>query len=102
MDAQAVIAVSAAVVALVQLFKWGFIPDRFGPLAVLVLSAIGVGFWAWSQGDFTRATAFGYFAGWITIATSAAGIFGFTRAGAEAVTKTTSPPSGAGNSPTTR
>lgn len=101
MDAQAVITVSAAVVALTQLFKWGFVPDRYGPISVIVLSAIGVAFWAWSSGDFSRATSFGYFAGWIAIATSAAGVFGFTRAGSEAITSTSNPPAGAGASPTT-
>jgi uncharacterized membrane protein len=101
MNAEAIIAVSAAVVALTQLAKWGFVPDKLGPLSVLLLSAIGVVFWGWSKGDITRATAFQYFAGWIAIATSAAGVFGFTRAGSEAVTKTTSPPSGAGGSATT-
>lgn len=100
MDAQAIISVSAAVVALTQLFKWGFIPDKYGPLSVVILSAIGVAFWAWSTGDFTRASSFGYFAGWIAIATSAAGVFGFTRAGSEAVTKATGQPPGAGASPT--
>ena len=101
MNAEAIITVSAAVVALTQLFKWGFIPDRYGPISVVFLSAIGVAFWAWSSGDFSRANSFGYFAGWIAIATSAAGVFGFTRAGSEAITKTSGPPAGAGASPTT-
>jgi hypothetical protein len=100
-DGQAIITVSAAVVALTQLFKWGFIPDKYGPISVVILSAIGVAFWAWSTGDFDRAKSFGYFAGWIAIATSAAGVFGFTRAGSEAITKTSGPPAGAGASPTT-
>jgi len=101
MDAQAIITVSAAVVALTQLFKWGFIPDRYGPISVVVLSAVGVAFWAWSSGDFSRASSFAYFAGWIAIATSAAGVFGFTRAGSEAITKTGGQPPGAGASATT-
>ena len=100
MSGQAIIAVSAAVVALTQLAKWGFVPDRYGPIAVIVLSILGVVFWGWSTGDFSRASAFGYFAGWIAVTTSAAGVFGFTRASSEAVTKTTSPPAGAGGSPT--
>jgi hypothetical protein len=100
MDAQAIITVSAAVVALTQLFKWGFIPDKYGPISVVALSAAGVAFWAWSSGDFSKANSFGYFAGWIAIATSAAGVFGFTRAGSEAVTKATGPPAGAGANPT--
>ncbi|SRR6266496_615319 len=100
MSGQAIITVSAAVVALTQLAKWGFVPDRWGPLAVIVLSILGVVFWGWSTGDFTRASAFGYFAGWIAVTTSAAGVFGFTRAGVEAVTKAIPPPSGAGANPT--
>lgn len=101
MDAQAIITVSAAVVALTQLFKWGFVPDRYGPISVVLLSLLGVAFWAWSSEDFSRASSFQYFAGWIAIATSAAGVFGFTRAGSEAITKTSGPPAGAGGSPTT-
>lgn len=87
MNAEAIVSVSAAVVALVQLAKWGFVPDRFGPLAVLTLSLLGVAFWGWSQGDFTRASAFGYFAGWIAVATSAAGVFGFSRASSDTLTR---------------
>jgi hypothetical protein len=102
MDGQAIITVSAAVVALTQLLKWAVIPDRYGPLSVLVLGAIGVGFWAWSTGDLSRANSFLYFAGWIAVATSAAGVFGFTRAASEAVTKATGPPAGAGASPTVK
>ena len=63
MDAEAVISVSAAVVALVQLSKWSGIPDKFGPIAVLLWSLVGVTFWGWSQGTFERTTAFAYFAG---------------------------------------
>ena len=105
MSGQAIIAVSAAVVALTQLLKFAnVINDRRGPLGVLVLAALGVGFWAWSTGDFTRASAFAYFAGWIAVATSAAGVFGFTRSGPEAVTATAQPPAGppgAGSNKTT-
>ncbi len=46
------------------------------PVSVLVVSALGVGFWGWSSCDFGRASAFAYFAGWIAIATSAAGVTG--------------------------
>jgi hypothetical protein len=100
-DATAIGTVSIAVVGLTQLVKWGGVPDRYGPLAVLVLSILGTSIWAWSRGNFERATAFDYFAGGIIVAMSAAGIFGFTRAGSDAITKTSSPPSGAGSSPTT-
>jgi hypothetical protein len=102
MDGQAILTVSAAVVALTQLIKWlNIIPDRWGPSSVLVLSLVGVAFWGWSQGTFTRTTGFEYFAGWIAVTTSAAGVFGFTRAAGDAVHRATAPPaSGAGSSPT--
>lgn len=102
MNGEAIISISAAVVALVQLIKWaGVIKDAYGPIAVLVLSLMGVAFWGWSVGDFARAQAFGYFAGWIAVSMSAAGVFGFTRASGEAVSRMTAPPTGgAGSSPT--
>jgi hypothetical protein len=103
MDAQAVVAVSAAVVALVQLVKWAGLPDSRGPLAVLALAALGVVFWGWSKGTLERAVAFDYFAGWIAVATGAAGVFGFTRAAPGAVARASSPPpGGAGSSPTVK
>lgn len=86
MDAQAVISVSAAVVALTQLAKWARLPDVFGPLAVMLLSALGVAMWGYSVGTFERAQLFAYFAGWIAVSTSAAGVFGFTRSLPGAVT----------------
>lgn len=101
MTAEAIISISAAVVALTQLVKWAGLKDTYGPLSVLVLSLLGVAFWGWSIGTFERAQAFTYFVGWIAVATSAAGVFGFTRAGSEAVTRLKPPPSGgAGSSPT--
>ncbi len=103
MDAQAVMTVAAAVVALTQLAKWCGLPDKWGPIAVLLFSLSGVSLWGYSANDFTRALLFAYFAGWIAVATSAAGVFGFTRAAAGAVTNATSPPnSGAGSSPTSK
>lgn len=102
MDGTAIVSVSAAVVALVQFAKWSGIPDRTGPLAVLFLSALGVVLWGWSVGDMARANAFAYFAGWVAVATSAAGVWGFSRASGEVLTKSQSPPSGAGASPTVK
>jgi hypothetical protein len=37
MDGQAILTVSAAVVALTQIVKWGGIPDKWGPVAVILL-----------------------------------------------------------------
>lgn len=105
MNGEAILTVSAAVVALTQLAKWSGTNDKLGPLVVLVLAAFGVAFWGYSTGTFERTRAFEYFAGWIAIATSAAGVFGFTRAGTAAVTAavtaaTAPPASGAGSHPT--
>lgn len=101
MSGQAILAVSTSVIMLTQLFKWSkVISDQRGPLMVLILALFGVAFWGWTTGDIGRATAFGYFAGWISVATSAAGVYGFTRSGPEAITSTTTPPSGAGASAT--
>ena len=101
MDGEAIISIAAAVVALTQLIKWGGVPDKLGPVAVMVLSVVGVVLWGWSVGTFERTQAFTYFAGWIAVTTSAAGVFGFTRAGGEAVSKMKAPPiGGAGSNPT--
>lgn len=101
LDSTAIISISAAVVALTQLIKWVGLPDRLGPISVLALSAVGIGVWGFSKGTFVSTSLFDYFAGWIAVATSAAGVFGFTRASAEAVTKTSPPPSGGAGSNTT-
>src|SRR6185369_7756436 len=82
MSGQAILTVSGSVVALTQILKWGkIVTDQRGPLAVLVLALFGVAFWGWSTGDISRASSFGYFAGWVAVATSAAGVYGFTRSG---------------------
>jgi O-antigen/teichoic acid export membrane protein len=101
MDGQAIVSVSAAVVALVQLLKWAGLRDSWGPIAVLGLSLFGVAFWSYSVGTYERTQAFAYFAGWIAVSTSAAGVFGFTRAATSAVTAAKAPPGGgAGSNPT--
>jgi hypothetical protein len=91
MDAQAIVAVSAAVVGLTQLLKWSPLPtEGLVPLLlVLGLSALGVLLWGYSHEPvFTRMLVWDYFAGWVAVALGAAGIYGFTRAGVEAVTRT--------------
>lgn len=100
MSGESIVTVSAAVVALTQLIKWLGLPDRIGPLVVLGLAAVGVGMWVFTVGGVPREETFAVFAGWIAVATSAAGVFGFTRAGASAVTATKEPPSGAAQHPT--
>lgn len=104
MNGEAIVTVSAAVVALVQLVKWMGLRDAWGPVAVLGFSALGVAMWLFSQPAWppARVDVWVIFAGWIAVATSAAGIFGFTRAAAGAVTNVASPPGGtAGSNRTT-
>jgi hypothetical protein len=81
MSAEAIITVSAAVVALVQVIKWALGRDGWGPAIVLLVSLLGVAVWAVSQGEAAWASAWSYFAGWVAVTTSAAGVYGFTRAG---------------------
>lgn len=87
MDGEAIVSVSAAVVALTQLAKWARLPDKLAPVVVVVFALIGVAFWGWTQGGVSREVAFGYFAGWVAVMTSAAGVWGFTRASSESLTK---------------
>ena len=101
MDAQATLTVASVVVALTQLVKWAGLPDKLGPIVVLALAAFGTIFWGWSLGTFERTQAFGYFAGWINVALTAAGTFGFTRATVAAVTSGKAPPSGGAGSSAT-
>lgn len=97
MDAQAILSVSAAVVALTQLVKWMGLPDQRAPFSVLGLSLLGIVFWGFSTSEaFNRNQLFPYFAGWIAVATSAAGVFGFTRSSPSALAATKEPPPGAG------
>jgi hypothetical protein len=96
------IAISAAVVALVQLVKWAGMPDNYGPIAVMVFSLLGVALWGYSEGSpFAGRMIWQYFTGWINVALAAAGIFGFTRAAGATVTRMSPPPStGAGSEKT--
>jgi O-antigen/teichoic acid export membrane protein len=101
-DANAATAIGATVTVLTQLIKWAGLPDRLGPVVVLILSAIGVGVFAYSLGDFQRSETFNYLSAWANVALVAAGIFGFTRAAPSAVTALRSPPAGAAQSPTVK
>lgn len=102
MNAEAIVAVSAAVTGLTQVAKWAGLPDRWGPIAVLFLAAIGVVIYGYSQALLpSRLELFAYFAGWIAVALTAAGIFGFTRAGASAVISAAPPPKGGAGSSAT-
>ena len=83
MNGPAILTVSAVVVGLTQLVKVLFGVDREDIRGAIVfgISLLGVALWGFSQGDVTRASLFGYFAGWVTVATSAAGVFGLVVTG---------------------
>lgn len=96
MDVQAAAAIAVPVVALVQFIKWSGVPSRYGPLLVLALAAVGVGLYRLSVGGpLSAADVWPLFVGWITVAVSAAGVFGFTRALPDAITAGREPPPGA-------
>lgn len=82
MTPEAILSISAAVIALVQLIKWAGMPDAYGHYAVLLLAALGVGLYAYTTNTtgFQQGALFSYFTGWIAVATSSAGVYGFTRA----------------------
>jgi hypothetical protein len=77
-NAEAIAAVSVAVTTMTQLVKWAGLPKNLAPLVVFVFSILGTALWAYSVGDFSRTTMFGYFAGALTVAMTAVGIYGFT------------------------
>jgi hypothetical protein len=81
-DGAAIVAIGGAVTALTQLIKWAGVPDRFAALVVFLLSAIGIGIWAYSHmllPQDIQSSLWDLFSGWIAVAFSAAGIYGFTR-----------------------
>lgn len=103
MNADAVVAIAAGVVAFVQVCKWAGLPDKVGPLVVMLFSALGVGLWLFSQQAWppARTDTWNIASGWISVTLAAAGTFGFTRAAVGAVTRATPPPvDGAGSSDT--
>lgn len=97
MSAESILTVSAAVLALTQILKWGaVVPDRWGPVAVLALAAAGTILWGVSnEVELTRRLIWPYFAGWVAVATSASGVYGFVRAVRPSdLISTTKPPEG--------
>lgn len=103
MTADAIVAISAAVTALVQLCKWAGLRDSYGPIAVIGFSGFGVLLWLFGAVVWppARTDTWPIFAGWVAVALSSAGVFGFTRASASAVISAKPPPGGgAGSSPT--
>lgn len=86
MNADAIALVSAAVLLLTQFCKWAGLPSRYAPIAVMLLALLGVVLWALSQPEpFQREQLFSYFAAWIAVSTSAAGVYGFVRSAPEVV-----------------
>jgi hypothetical protein len=86
---------------LTQFTKWAGIDDRRGPLAVILLSLLGVLLWSFSTVPaWDRSLVWSIFSGWVNVLLTAAGIYGFTRALPQAVSSFTVPPGqGAGSEP---
>lgn len=80
--------IAIPVVALTQMVKRsGYLPDRSGPVVVLLLSVIAVLLFGWSEGNLSRVNAFSIFTGLVMVMVSAAGVYGLSRP----VDKTTQP-----------
>lgn len=96
MTPEAVLTVSAVIIALVQYLKWSnLIPDKRAPVVVAALAAFGVTVWVISFADeLSRRMVFSLVAAWINVTLNAAGIYGFARTDiAQNLTKGTPPPS---------
>ncbi|MEO6390819.1 MAG: hypothetical protein ABIP75_03145 [Pyrinomonadaceae bacterium] len=78
-----IVIISATVMGIVQLLKAANLPAKLAPVAVVVISAICLILFGWSQNDLSRASSFDYFATGITIALSAMGLFGLAQKGIE-------------------
>jgi hypothetical protein len=78
MDGLAILEVSGCVVGLMYLLRWAGISRRWATLMVPLLSAVGVGVWAYANGPVDRPDVFSYLAGWVAVATSAATVWGFS------------------------
>lgn len=104
MNTESSVAIGAAVVALTQMVKFFHVPDRWGAAVVVILSVIGVAAWSVSQSvPFDRTQIWPLFTAWVSVATSAAGVWGFARAvNPGDVTATGRPPSGTGQAYTTK
>jgi hypothetical protein len=92
LTAESVVTVAAAITALVQILKWGGLPDGRAPWAVLGLSLLGVLMYqlSFAPNDhiFARQDIWPIFAAWIAVALSSAGVYGFTRSLPTALTST--------------
>lgn len=83
MNAEAIASISVAVVALTQLIKMSAIPTENRSVVIGIvfgLSALGIAVWGFSHEPLlVRELAWSYFAGWVLVATSAAGVFGLAQ-----------------------
>ena len=82
MDELPVVRVAGVVLALMYLLRWAGVTPRWAPLLVPLLSALGVGLWAYANGPISQPAMFSYLAGWVAVATSAATAWGFSSAAA--------------------
>ena len=77
MQAEIVAMLAAACVGTVEIFKRAGLPERFGPLANLILSAILTAVWAVSEPVWPA--PLGIMLGWLAVAASASGVYGLAR-----------------------
>lgn len=79
MDSQAIMLVSATVVAFTRLLVMFGVPHRYRAAVVIITTTMGIALWAYTQPELaTQMDLFGYFTAWTAIATSAAGVYGLT------------------------
>jgi hypothetical protein len=80
MDELAIMRVSGVVLAVMYLLRWAGVSHHWAPLLVPLLSAFGVGLWAYANAPISQPETFSYLAGWVAVATSAATAWGFSSA----------------------
>ena len=78
MDQLGVMRVSCVVLAVMYLLRWAGVSARWAPLLVPVLSAFGIGLWAYANAPISQPETFSYVAAWVAVATSAATAWGFS------------------------
>ena len=77
-DQLGVMRVSGVVLALMYLLRWAGVSERWAVLLVPVLSALGVGLWAYANAPISQPETFSYVAAWVAVATSVATAWGFS------------------------
>jgi hypothetical protein len=80
MDATAILTVSGFALTATALLRWAGVPSRWGAPTSALVSLIGVAVWTLSQeASVDRTWTFGLLAGWVTITSTAAGVYGFVK-----------------------